>query len=428
MSKILIKDTHLLTMVEQTLEDPQIGDILIEDNKITKIGKFSCTDDVEIIDGKNTVALPGLVNCHGHAAMTLLRGYADDMELMQWLEEKIWPREAKMTEEHIYWGTMLACLEMIKSGTTTFADMYISMNEVANAVTDSGMRACLSRGITGGNGQGEDSLIESKEFIQKWKGKERITCMMGPHAPYTCTDDYMKKIINLAKELQVGIHIHLAETEKEFLDIQKQRGKTPVAHMKDLGLFELPVLAAHCVHITSEDINILKEANVAVAHNPESNLKLASGIAPVVELLEKEVTVGLGTDGASSNNNLNMFEEFHLASLLHKATSKNPTVIPAYQALQMGTIYGAKALGLDQEIGSLEVGKRADIILLDLHKAHLYPCHDIVANLVYSAQAADVKTSIIDGKLIMQDRKILAFDEEKVITEAKRVAEELMRD
>lgn len=428
MSQILIKDAYLLKMTDN-LAGGEIGDILIEDNVIKKVGKI--TEDIskaEIIDGKNTVALPGLINCHTHAAMVLLRGYADDMELMPWLEAKIWPREAKLKEEHIYWGTMLACLEMIKSGTTTFADMYFFMDQIAQATVDSGMRGVLSRGISDSSGNGDKSLQESEDFIKNWRDKSRITCMLGPHAPYTCSDDYLQRVIDLAKDLQVGIHIHLAETKQEYSDIKEKYGKSPLAHMEDLGLFSVPVLAAHCVHLVEEDIKILQKYNVGVAHNPESNMKLASGIAPIPQMLTEGVRVGLGTDGASSNNNLNMMEEMHMAALLHKVNTGNPTVLPAYQVLEMATIKGAQVLGLEKEIGTLEAGKKADIILVDLDKSHLYPRHDIVANLIYSAQASDIKTTIIDGKIVMKNREVLTMDEEKIMYEGEKFAKSLMID
>lgn len=429
LKKIIIKGAKILTMTAYNEAGIINGDILIEGQYIKEVGKVSYqVDDVEIINGNNCLALPGLINCHTHAAMTLLRGYADDMELMTWLEEKIWPREAKLGADHVYWGSMLAILEMIKSGTTTFTDMYFFMDNVAKAVEEGGIRAVLARGMIGFNDQDNLTLNESKSFISNWhgEGKGRIKCMLGPHAPYTCPPDYLVKVMDLAQELKVGIHIHLAETKQEFDDIRKQYGKTPVKHVYDLGLLNHPVLAAHCVHLTEEDIAILQECSVGVAHNPTSNMKLASGMAPIPQLLEAGIKVGIGTDGTASNNNLNMFEELHLASLLHKVSWGDPTVLPAYQVLQMGTIFGAQTVGLIDEIGTIEVGKKADIILIDLNKPHLYPSHDIVANLVYSAQASDVKTSIIDGQIVMKDREVLTIDEEKVIYEAQRYAQKIM--
>ena len=282
-SQILIKNSKIITMAE---ESGQVinGDILIEGQYIKEIGKITAYgDNVEIINGENCLALPGLVNCHTHAAMTLLRGYADDMELMPWLQEKIWPQEDKMREEHIYWGSMLAVLEMIKSGTTTFADMYSFMDEVAKAVELSGMRAVLSRGIIGFKDESFAALKESKEFIRQWNnsGSGRIICTLAPHAPYTCPPEYLLKVLEAAQEMKVGIHIHLAETKQEFNDFLKQYGKTPTKHLYDLGIFEVPVLAAHCVYLTEEDIQIIAEVGAGVAHNPTSNMKLASGVAPI---------------------------------------------------------------------------------------------------------------------------------------------------
>ena len=249
------------------------------------------------------------------------------------------------------------------------------MDEVARAVEDSGMRAVLSRGMTGFSDKAYKTMEESKTFISTWQGKAngRISCMLGPHAPYTCPPDYLEKVVELAKELQVGLHIHLAETKSEFNDIRKQYGKTPIRHVYDLGLFEVPVLAAHCVHLTEDDLDILQQVKVGIAHNPTSNMKLASGMAPIPHILERNIVLGIGTDGASSNNNLNMLEELHLAALLHKVSWGDPTVLPADRVLEMGTLGGAKVLNLEKEIGSIEIGKKADIILIDLDKPHLYP-------------------------------------------------------
>jgi len=429
--KILIKDVKILSMVKSSKEELVTGDILIKGQYIKEVGTFPYNpDEVEVINGNNSVALPGLINCHTHAAMTLLRGYADDMELMPWLEKKIWPAEAKLNEESVYWGSMLAALEMIKSGTTTFADMYFFMEDVARAVEESGIRAVLARGMIGFTDKANTTINESRSLISNWRGQAdgRISFMLGPHAPYTCPPDYLVKVMDLAQELKVGIHIHLAETQKEFSDIRQQYGKTPVKHIYDLGLFDFPVLAAHCVHLTEEDIALLHECNVGVAHNPTSNMKLASGMAPIPQLLEAGVKVGIGTDGTASNNNLNMFEELHIAALLHKVSWGNPTALPAYQVLQLGTMLGAHAVGLAQEVGSIEAGKKADLILIDLNKPHLYPCHDIAANLIYSAQGSDVKTTIIDGKIVMKNREVLTMDEEKIMFEAQRLAEKMVNE
>ncbi|MDS1029919.1 amidohydrolase [Bacillota bacterium LX-D] len=426
MSKIWIKNCILVPMVKSLADSGDLyyrGEIAIEDNKLKLVGPVGTVNsnwqaDI-IIDGTNLVALPGFINTHTHAAMTLLRSYADDLPLMQWLEQKIWPLEAKMTGEDIYWGTQLCILEMLLSGTTTFVDMYDFMPQVAKAVEETGIRACLARGVIGTGENAERGLIESENFIQNWHGKAngRIITMLGPHAPYTCPPDYLRKIIKLAEKLQVGIHIHVAETEGEIATIGQEYGKTPVALLADIGLFDYPTLAAHCVYVNEEDIAILKKKNVGVAHNPESNMKLGSGIAPVPAMLKAGIPVALGTDGASSNNNLDMLEEMRTAALLHKVNTKDPTVITSYQALEMATKNGAAALGLQDKIGMLKPGMLADVILFNINKPHLYPRHDILAHLVYSAQSSDIDTVIVDGKILVQNGTAKNFAVEQICAE-----------
>lgn len=407
------------------------GYVVIEDNLIKKVGEGRAPDGNydRIIDGTNKVALPGFVNTHTHAAMTLLRGYADDLPLMEWLETKIWPLEDKLTADDIYWGTMLAIVEMIKSGTTTFHDMYFCMDNVAQAVEKAGIRAVLARGMVGVGPENELAISQSRELVNKWHGAAdgRINFRLGPHAPYTCPPDYLTRVIELADELQVGIHIHLAETIGEVTNCKEQYGQTPIELMESVGLFKHQVLAAHCVHLTPGDIDIIKKYNVGVAHNPESNMKLASGIAPIPEMLDAGIPVALGTDGASSNNNLDMLQEMRSCAFLHKVNTFNPTVIPAGQALEMATANGAIALGLDNEIGRLESGMKADIILLDLSQAHMTPRYDILANIVYSAQASDVLTVIVDGKIIMEDRVIKTLDEQEILGKCRDIAQRLAK-
>ncbi len=432
MGKFIIKNATLIPMDGVQREKPWLnGDLVIDGDTIAEIGTDLAAkyQGYEIIDGKDALVLPGFVNCHTHAAMTMLRGYADDLNLQEWLETKIWPRETHLNEDDIYWGTMLAALEMIKSGTTTFADMYFFMDQTARAVKESGIRACLSRGMVGLGDTAELAITESEEFVKEWHGQAdgRITCMLAPHAPYTCPPDYIKRVMALADSLGVGIHIHLAETRTEVEDIKKQYGLTPIMLMDSIGLFnDRHVLAAHCVHLTDEEIRLLAQKKVGIAHNPESNMKLASGIAPVPGMLAQGALVGLGTDGASSNNNLDMLEEMRSCALLHKVAAGDPTVLPAYQVLEMATILGAKALGLEN-LGSLQPGYKADLIMVDLHKPHLTPLYDPVANLVYAAQSSDVKTVIIDGNLVMKDHKVLTMDEEKIMFEAERTGQDLVK-
>ncbi len=405
------------------------GHIVIENDVITAIGsgETQTAGYDKVIEGQNKVVLPGFINTHTHAAMTLLRGYADDLPLMEWLETKIWPLEDRLTPDDIYWGTMLAMVEMIKSGTTTFADMYFSMDQVAQAVDRSGMRACLSRGMIGAGPMSEQAITDSIELVKKWhnQGDGRISIMLGPHAPYTCPPDYLSRVADLAADLGVGVHIHVAETLGEVADMAAQYGKTPVALLKDAELFRNHVLAAHCVHLSEEDIAILAENGAAVAHNPESNMKLASGIAPIPKLLAAGIPVALGTDGASSNNDLDMMQEMRTCALLHKVSTMDPTVLPAYKALEMATVNGAQALGLSSQIGKLQKGYKADMIIINLHAAHQIPRYDITANLVYSGQASDVETVIINGRIIMENRQFITLDQEEVMMQAQRIAARL---
>jgi len=425
---ILIENASLVTMTEgnRVMEKAYL---IIEDDKITALGcgQPPAGNYTKRIDASDHLVLPGFVNTHTHAAMTLLRGYADDLPLKEWLETKIWPLEDKLSAEDVYWGSMLAIVEMIKSGTTCFADMYFFVDQTARAVEESGLRAVLARGMVGVGPQAEKALEESQALVKEWsgRGQGRISFMLGPHAPYTCPPEYLQRVMRLAEELQVGLHIHIAETRGECENIKQAYGRTPVAHLEHLGLFNLPVLGAHCVHLTEEEIDILARHNVGVAHNPESNMKLASGIAPVPPMLQAGIAVGLGTDGASSNNNLDMLQEMRSCALLHKVNHFDPTVLPAYQALEMATVNGARALRLNC-VGTLAEGQKADIILVSLKEAHMIPRYDLIANLVYAAQAADVQTVIVNGKIIMENREIKTFDEAEVLRQAQQTARRLV--
>lgn len=427
--KLLIENCVVLPMSgdQQVIKK---GYLIVEDRVIKELGEGQAppSDYDRIINGHDQVLLPGLINTHTHAAMTLLRGYADDLPLMQWLETKIWPLEAKLTADDIYWGTMLAISEMIKSGTTCFSDMYFHMGRVAQAVQESGMRAALSRGMIGVGPENELAFSDSIELAGKWhrQAGERINFMLGPHAPYTCPPEYLKRVGQLAAQLEVGIHIHLAETRDEIQTIEQQYGKSPTVYLLDSGLLEQPVTAAHCVYLSQEDISILSSHGVGIAHNPESNMKLASGVAPIPEMLAAGLAVGIGTDGASSNNNLDMIQEMRSATLLQKVHKLDPTVLPAYQTLQLATTGGARALRLDQEIGHLAPGMKADMILVNLNAPNMLPRYDVVANLVYSAQAADVDTVIIDGNIVMEKRVIKTFDEKEVLKQAMACAARLV--
>ena len=426
MADIIIKNAYVLTM------DPDAGDlkngtVVIEGGKITEIGEKTKEHAETVIDAKGSVVMPGLVNTHTHAAMTLFRGYADDLQLAEWLEKHIWPAEAQLRAEDVYRGSLLACLEMIRSGTTSFADMYFFMDETAKAVEASGIRASLSHGLIElwNEEKGETDLKEGKRFVRAWQGAAdgRIKTMYGPHAPNTCSDEYLAKVKEEARKDGAGIHIHVLETEAELLAMKERYGKCSVHMLDDIGFFGPDVLAAHCVWLSDGDIEVLREKGVNVSHNPISNMKLASGTAPIYKMLERGVNVSLGTDGCASNNNLDLFEEMKTAALLHKLSTGNPTALPARQVLKMATVNGAKALGT--ESGMLKAGMKADLIIVDMKKPHLTPCFDVPSHLVYSAGGSDVRTTIVDGKVLMDDYRVLVMDEQKVIEEAQKAAEEL---
>ena len=426
---ILIKNIDLLSMDEER-DLVKNTNIYINGDRIDHIGELKDDIDVDrVIDGKNKLAMPGLVNAHTHMGMSLLRNYADDLPLFDWLQKKIWPIEAKMTGEDIYWGTLLSMVEMIQSGTTAFCDMYVDMEGVGKATEESGMRAVLTRGTTEDKVNPEGKIDETRVLYNNWhnKGNGRIKIMVAPHAPYTCGDGFLLKLMNLANELNTGIHIHVSETKKEVEDSIRQHGKTPVQHLNDLGLFDYHTIAAHCVHVNDEDIDIMYEKNVFPVNNPVSNFKLASGFSPVDKMLKKGIRVALGTDGASSNNSLNMFEEIKLASIVNKAVNLDAVSVSSFDALKMATVNGAMALDIVDEVGTIEVGKKADIILIDFDKPHLYPKHNIISALTYSVQGSDVDTVIIDGKIIMEKREIKTLDIEKIKYLTEKYAKDLIK-
>ncbi|ADI73686.1 amidohydrolase [Methanohalobium evestigatum Z-7303] len=421
MADIIIKNGYILTMDSYELTQ---GVVVIENGTITEVAESTEQDADQIIDAKGSVVMPGFVNTHTHTGMTLLRGYADDFPLDEWLKNYIWPVEDRLTDEDAYIGTKLACLEMIKSGTTSFADMFIHIDKVAQAVKDSGMRAALSyRMIEAGNEEkGKSELDTNKRFINNWKGEAegRIITMYGPHAPYTCSEGFLSKVKKEANHDRVGIHIHVLETESELNQMKQHYGMCSINLLDRLGFLGPDVLAAHCVWLSDDDIEILRGRGVHVSHNPVSNMKLASGVAPVPGMLDRGVNVSLGTDGCASNNNLDMFEEMKTAALLHKVESLDPTVLPARQVLEMATTSGARALGIKS--GVLREGYNADVIIVDMNKPHLTPVYDIHSHLVYSASGSDVSTTIVDGRILMQDYEVVCMDEQDVLDRARTAA------
>lgn len=410
---IVIKD--VLAVLPQGAEDViQETSLYIEGDRIAAIGDEPAGfSEDKVIDGKDKLVIPGLINCHTHSYMSFMRNVADDLSFMDWLFGTIDPIEQQMTDEDTYWGANLAIIEMMKSGTTCFNDMQMNIHQTTRAVKESGMRAVVCRGLVGsGNDEaGQSRLRQAYEERDAAKDCDRLTFKLGPHAPYTCDDAFLKIVAEEAKKENMGIHTHLSESESEISQMQEKYGCTPIALAEKCGIFDVPAIVAHCVQVTDEDIDILKKKNVSVVTNPASNMKLGNGFAPVARMLEKGVNVCLGTDGAASNNCLNMFHELSLLTLIHKGTGRTPQCISAKEGFRIATINGARALGLEKEIGSIEVGKKADLAILDLNTPSLTPRNNLIAGLSYSANGSEVDTVIINGQVTMEGRKILTMDE-----------------
>jgi 5-methylthioadenosine/S-adenosylhomocysteine deaminase len=419
---LLLTNAHVLTMDDQfTVYLP--GSVAVGAGRILAVGDITTEyEPLDTIDCGGRVVMPGLVNAHTHAPMTLLRGLADDLRLDVWLLGYMMPVErAFVRPDFVALGTKLACAEMIRSGTTCFADMYYFEDAVAEAVAAAGLRALCAQTVLKFPAPDatsfEDGLALAREFIARWQGHTLIVPAVAPHAPYTCTTEILRSCAELACEFDVPLHIHLAETSLEVEQSRREHGMPVVPWVKKQRLFDARVLAAHCVHVDEGEMRALQDAGAGVAHNPTSNLKLGSGVAPVAKMLEVGVAVGIGTDGTASNNDLDMFEEMRLAALLAKGISGDPTALPARQALAMATCIGARAVHLGDITGSLEPGKRADLIVVDLDQPHNVPRfgrdpNAIYAQLVYAAKASDVVDVMCDGRWVMRERRLLTLDED----------------
>jgi 5-methylthioadenosine/S-adenosylhomocysteine deaminase len=418
------------------MKDAQIiadGAIAAKDGKITFVGKRESAPDTssEIkINAKSKIAIPGLVNAHTHIPMTLFRGVAEDLPLNAWLKDTIWPLESKLKAEDVHAGATLGCLEMIMSGTTCFADMYFHEDSVAKAVQKSGLRAVLAEGIIelADENSCEKLLNRSVTFVKRFKKSPegRVNVMLGPHSAYSCNEEMLRQIAEQAAELGVGVHIHLAESKRMFHDLRRKFGFGEVEFLDRLGFFKNNVLAAHCIELSAADRRILCSKCVNVAYVPIANMKLGLGAAKIKDLSVLGVNVSLGTDGPASNNTLDMFETMKVAALLQKLVYKDPATVSAYEVLKMATANGAKALGLEKEVGSLEAGKKADIVLIDFSKPHLKPLHNVYANIVYSARGSDVDTVIVDGKILMENRHVRTLEEQDVMAKAEKTAFDLI--
>ncbi|MBS3758419.1 MAG: amidohydrolase [Desulfobacterales bacterium] len=426
---LLVTNGTVLTMDpdETVIEN---GAVAVSGDSIADIAPASNFSEHGVgarIDACGGIIMPGLINTHTHAAMTCFRGLADDMDLMTWLHDYIFPAEAKLDIDKVHCGAMLACAEMIMSGTTCFADMYLFEDAVACAARKAGMRAVVGEVLydfpSPNYGEIENGFSYTQDLIAKWRGEPLITVAVEPHSPYLCAPDLLEKAEAISAENNIPLIIHVAETVSETEKIRAAYGRSPIGHLADIGVLSPRLVACHCVVLSDEDIALLRKNDVKVSHNPESNMKLASGIAPVPRLLDAGICVGLGTDGCTSNNNLDMFAEMDIAAKIHKVNCLDPTVMDARTVVRMATVDSARALGLDQITGSLEIGKKADLIVVDTQKPHMTPMYNIYSHLAYAAGGHDVTSVIINGRPVMRDRRVLSMDLEHVMADVNRIAE-----
>lgn len=431
MSTLLIRNADVLTLNARD-EVLRGADIAVQDNKIVAVGSVP-PDFVpeETIDATNHVALPGFFNAHCHAAMIFQRGWAEDLDLTRWFNERIWVAESALREEDVYWGTALAACEMIRSGTVAFADHYFYMDQVARVVEEAGMKALLAWCVFGSDfapEMGPTTLERTAEFVAEFQNRAggRIRTILGPHSPYIGNTRSLARAAQVARQLGVGCHIHVSESPGQVDNSYKQHGKSPVAYLNDLGIFDNPSLAAHAIYIDEEDIAILRDKRVSVVACPKTHLKLAMKTTRIVDLLRAGVNVALGTDGVASNNALDMLEVTRLAALLQKHDTGDATVLPAREALKLATQHGARAMGFSNS-GVIEVGAAADVILIDMDKPHLVPRHDLAANVVHSARANDVNYVIVDGKVLLRKGELTTLDEEKIMRHVEPRALEMVR-
>lgn len=425
---ILIRDATIVT--QNSRRDLFCGHVYVEDDIIQQVSKKPISVEADFkINGKGKLVMPGLINTHTHIPMTLLRGYGDDMALSSWLKERIWPVESKLDSQIVAVGTKLGLLEMIASGTTTFVDMYFFENAVAENTERAGVRGFLGFTIIDAGTPeytAEEMFSHCERFIKRWKGNKLIEPMVAPHGTYTCSPETLKKSVELARKYDVLLHTHCSETRDEVYDMQNRYGVRPVEQLKKHGLLDKNILLAHCGWITKNEIVDIAHAHAAVLHCPVSNMKLATGgFAPIPELLNAGIAVGLGTDGAASNNTLDMFDTMKFTALLHKQHRWDPCVMPAQRVLNLATTDGARCIHMEKQLGSIEEGKKADLIMLDLKKPHLTPHHDLLSHLVYAAQGSDVCTTIVNGKPLMLDHEFLTLDYDHILADAEQCAQKL---
>lgn len=419
---ILIKNCNLISMSENREKLEEGIDILIEENEIKQIGKNIQIHADEIIDASGKVIMPGLINTHAHISMSIFRETLDGYTLQEWLNQKIWPMEDKLQEDDIYYASLLSCIEMIKTGTTTINDMYFMTDNTIKAAIDSGVRLQATRTLMDLTGDGDSRLKEMEELIEKYNNKySNITINVGIHGFYTSNDKYIPKCAELARKYNLPIHIHFCENSKEVEDIKKiYNTNNPVELLKKY-FKGLHVILAHSVKLTEDEIDQLKELDICISHCPVSNLKLGCGIAKISYMVSNGITVSLGTDGQGSGSNLDLFETMKYTALLQKGINEDPKDLPAYEVIKMATINGAKALCLEDKIGSIEEGKKADVIILNLDDVSTKPINNIFSEIVYNVKGYNVETTIIDGKIVMQDKKVRNIEENIVYSKCEEI-------
>ncbi len=407
------------------------GYLLVEDGLISKFGAWDITtevipEDVEVIDLKGNLLMPGLINSHNHVAMTLFRGLGDDMALMDWLNNCIFPVEKNLTRDWVEWGTKLGCIEMIRSGTTMVNDMYLFMDGAVDAYVESGMRAAVGEGVfdfpSPSVGASDEAINAIVSLVKKWKTLDLIEPMMVAHSAYTCSAELLQRVKEVAREYGVPLHIHLAESAHEVEIVSDAQKLRPVEYLDSLGMIDEGLLAAHMVHLTDEEIELFAKRGGSVLHCPESNMKLSSGFAPIAKYLEAGVNVALGTDGCASNNNLDMFREMSFAAKIQKGYSGDPVSVSCDDVLRMATINGAKAMGIGDVTGSIEIGKSADLIVVDFTSPHMRPVYNYASHLVYAASGADVTHTMVAGKWLMKDREVVVFDESIIFEKINEIS------
>src|SRR5437764_6063645 len=432
---LIIKGGTVVTMdgARHVIEN---GGVAIKDGRVVEVGNAADVDRKyaarEIVDASGKVVIPGLINGHTHVPMTLFRGIADDLDLQEWLTKYIFPAKAKtVTEDFVRVATRLGLAEMLRGGTTTYCDMYYFEDAVADETFKAGMRGVLGETVidfpVADNKTNAEAMAYVEKFVAHWKGNALIVPAIAPHAPYTVSEDHLKAVRALSDRTGAPIVTHISETKREVDDSIKAKGASPFDYLNRIGFLNDRVIAAHVVWPSDEELGLLKKLGVGIVHNPQSNMKLASGTAPVPQMLKDNLPVGLGTDGAASNNDLNLWEEMDTAAKLHKLISRDPKVVPAEEAFEMATIRGARALHLDEEIGSIEKGKRADLVIVDLDDLNQTPWYNIYSDLVYATKADDVRTVIIEGRVVMRDRRLLTLNEETIKADARRYRERIVQ-